>query len=63
MSKLKKADFYIIVILLLLITGIVLFTVDRINSGSNTVSVSTGSPEKEVIYTDYNGKKVGIVTC
>ena len=62
MSKLKKADFYIIVILLLLITGIVLFTVDRINSGSNTVSVSTGSPEKEVKYTDYNGKKVGIVT-
>ena len=62
MNKLKKADFIIIAVALLIIAGIVLsvFAGSKNASGANEQAAADQKPA--ATYDDYNGKKMGIRT-
>ncbi len=63
MKKLKKADFFILAVILLIIAAIVFFTVRRPgkDSAPAVIENTSGTP-REVKYSDYDGKKIGILT-
>ena len=64
MKKLKKADFLILAVILMIIAAII-FSVIKSNSKDSdpaTKSDTFSASPKEVKYSDYDGKKIGILT-
>jgi polar amino acid transport system substrate-binding protein len=61
MKRLKKTDYIIISIILLLVIGIVLFIFGS-NITKNSNSVQTTETETDVSYESFNGKRIGIRT-
>ena len=61
MNKLKKTDFIIIAVALVLIAGIVLSVIVNSKGGKSTATQSA-EEQKPATYDDYNGKRMGIRT-